>query len=61
MYLVFIYYEYVYNVLHFILNQSIRVVVGEGTFIQRRHSVNEKTVVKSGWSYMRVVVREGFH
>ena len=24
--------------------------VGEGTFIQRRHSVNEKTVVKSGWS-----------
>ena len=30
-----------------------RVVVGKGTYIQRRHSVNEKTVVKSGWSLVR--------
>ena len=44
-----------------VVGRVCRVVVGEGTFIQRRHSVNEKTVVKSGWSEMRVVVREGFH
>ena len=32
-----------------------------GSFIQRRQSVSEKTVVKSGWSLIRVVVREEFY
>ena len=36
-----------------VVGRVCRVVVGEGTFIQRRHSVNEKTVVKSGWSFVR--------
>ena len=33
-----------------VVGRVCRVVVGEGTFIQRGHSVNEKTVVKSGSS-----------
>ena len=32
-----------------VVGRVCRVVVGEGG-IQCRHSVNEKTVVKSGWS-----------
>ena len=32
-----------------VVGRVCRVVVGEGTFIQRRHSVNKKkTVVKAG-------------
>ena len=33
-----------------VVGRVCRVVVGEGSFIQRRHSINEKTVVKSGSS-----------
>ena len=33
-----------------VVGRVCRVVVGEGMFIQRRHSVNEKMVVKSGCS-----------
>ena len=33
-----------------VVGRVCRVAVGAGTFIQRRYSVNEKTVVKSGWS-----------
>ena len=38
-----------------VVGRVCRVVVGEGTFIQRRHSVNEKNGRKK-----RVVVNEGF-
>ena len=31
------------------------------SFIQHRQSVSEKTVVKSGWSLIRVVVHEEFY
>ena len=44
-----------------VVGRVCRVVVGDGRFIQRRHSVNEGTVVKSGWSFMRVVFHEEFH
>ena len=35
--------------------------VARWSFIQHRQSVSEKTVVKSGWSLIRVVVHEEFY
>ena len=46
---------------------QIAVVAGrvwslvKGSFIQRRQSISEKTVIKSGWSLNRVVFHEEFH
>ena len=37
------------------------VVVGEGTFIQRRQSISGKTVVKGRWSFVRGVIHEEFY
>ena len=35
------------------------MAVGERTFIERRYSVSEKTVIKSQCSFIRVVVHQG--
>ena len=46
----------------FMVNGCVcRVVVDKGMLIQRRQSVNEKTVIKSRWSLIGMVVHEEFH
>ena len=48
------------NQIAMVAGHVCRVVVDEGSFIQRRQSVSAKTVVKSGWSLIRVFVHEEY-